>query len=65
MNPARVLRSAIVLKASTLLHLQHVLANRKYRVQNRALFQSASSLTQGDRLVSEFCQAFWENPTRS
>ncbi len=32
MNPARVLRSAIVLKPSTLLHLHHVLANRKYRM---------------------------------
>jgi hypothetical protein len=32
MNPARVLRSAIVLKPSTLLHLQHVLAKRKYRI---------------------------------
>src|SRR5215472_6970053 len=34
MNPARVLRSAIVLKPSTLLHLHHVLAKRK----NRMLF---------------------------
>src|SRR6516162_5421014 len=32
MNPARVLRSAIVLKPSTLLYLHHVLAKRKYRV---------------------------------
>jgi hypothetical protein len=32
MNPARVLRSAIVLKPSTLLHLHHVLAKRKYRM---------------------------------
>ena len=32
MNPARVLRSAIVLKPSTLLHLHHVLEKRKYRV---------------------------------
>jgi transposase InsO family protein len=31
MNPARILRSAIVLKPSTLLHLHHVLAKRKYR----------------------------------
>src|SRR5215469_2839757 len=31
MNPVRVLRSAIVLKPSTLLHLHHVLAKRKYR----------------------------------
>jgi hypothetical protein len=31
MNPARVLPSAIVLKPSTLLHLHHVLAKRKYR----------------------------------
>ena len=30
MNPARVLRSAIVLKPSTLLHLPDVLAKRKY-----------------------------------
>src|SRR6516165_8131406 len=30
MNPARVRRSAIVLKPSTLLHLHHVLAIRKY-----------------------------------
>jgi len=30
MNPARVLRSAIVLKPSTVLHLQQVLAKRKY-----------------------------------
>ena len=32
MNPARVLRSAIVLKPSTLLPLHHVLAKRKYRM---------------------------------
>src|SRR5262250_3778172 len=32
MSPARVLRSAIVLKPSTLLHLHHVLAKRKYRM---------------------------------
>jgi hypothetical protein len=32
MNPARVLRSAIVLKPSTLLRLHHVLAKRKYRL---------------------------------
>jgi len=32
MNQARVLRSAIVLKPSTLLHLHHVLAKRKYRI---------------------------------
>ena len=32
MNPARVLRSAIVLKPSTLLHLHQVLAKRKYRM---------------------------------
>jgi putative transposase len=31
-NPARVLRSAIVLKPSTLLHLHQVLAKRKYRM---------------------------------
>ena len=31
MGPARVLRSAIVLKPSTLLHLQSVLRKRKYR----------------------------------
>jgi hypothetical protein len=30
MNPARVLRSAIVLKPSTLLHLHRLLAQRKY-----------------------------------
>src|SRR4029450_1422635 len=32
MRPARVLRSAIVLKPSTLLHLHSVLRNRKYRM---------------------------------
>jgi hypothetical protein len=32
MNPARVLRSAIVLKPSTLLRLHHVLTKRKYRL---------------------------------
>src|SRR5215469_342673 len=32
MKQARVLRSAIVLKPSTLLHLHHVLAKRKYRM---------------------------------
>ena len=32
MNPARVLRSAIVLKPSTLLHLHCMLAQRKYRM---------------------------------
>src|SRR6476661_576676 len=31
MRPARVLRSAIVLKPSTLLHLHRVLSKRKYR----------------------------------
>src|SRR6202040_2413663 len=32
LRPARVLRSAIVLKPSTLLHLQAVLSKRKYRL---------------------------------
>src|SRR5258708_16285759 len=32
MRPARVLRSAIVLKPSTLLHLHNVLRRRKYRM---------------------------------
>src|SRR6202022_1898084 len=32
MRPARVLRSAIVLKPSTLLHLHNVLMKRKYRM---------------------------------
>src|SRR2546422_9829878 len=32
MRPARVLRSAIVLKLSTLLHFHHVLIKRKYRL---------------------------------
>lgn len=32
MRPARLLRSAIVLKPSTLLHLHHVLTKRKYRL---------------------------------
>jgi transposase InsO family protein len=32
MNPARVLRSAIVLQPSTLLHFHHVLTKRKYRM---------------------------------
>ena len=32
MRPARVLRSAIVLKPSTLLHLHNVLGRRKYRM---------------------------------
>src|ERR1700682_5582730 len=32
MRPARVLRSAIVLKPSTLLHLHSVLRKRKYRM---------------------------------
>src|SRR5215468_2046402 len=32
MRPARVLRSAIVVKASTLLHLHSVLYKRKYRM---------------------------------
>jgi hypothetical protein len=31
-SPARILRSAIVLKPSTLLHLHHGLAKRKYRM---------------------------------
>ena len=31
-RPARVLRSAIVLKPSTLLHLHNVLSKRKYRI---------------------------------
>src|SRR5215475_14354752 len=32
MRPARVLRSAILLKPSTLLHLHRALCNRKYRM---------------------------------
>src|ERR1700682_4650884 len=32
MRPTRVLRSAIVLKPSTLLHLHHLLAKRKYQM---------------------------------
>src|SRR5713226_8058579 len=32
MRPVRVLRSAIVLKPSTLLHLHHVMRKRKYRM---------------------------------
>src|ERR1700737_2591014 len=32
MRPARILRSAIVLKPSTLLHLHNVLMKRKYRM---------------------------------
>ncbi len=32
MRPARILRSAIVLKPSTLLHLHNVLRKRKYRM---------------------------------
>src|SRR5213596_1633267 len=32
MRPARVLRAAIVLKPSTLLHFHHVLTKRKYRL---------------------------------
>ena len=32
MNPARILRSAIALKPSTLLHLHSMLAKRKYRM---------------------------------
>jgi hypothetical protein len=32
MNPARVVRSAVVLKPSTLLHLHSMLAKRKYRM---------------------------------
>ena len=32
LRPARLLRSAIALKPSTLLHLHHVMANRKYRL---------------------------------
>ena len=32
MRPARVLRSAIVLKPSTLLHFHHILVKRKYRL---------------------------------
>src|SRR6059036_1863421 len=32
MRPARVVRSAIVLKPSTLLHFHHVLIKRKYRL---------------------------------
>src|SRR5438093_13647528 len=32
MRPARVVRSAIVLRPSTLFHLHHILVNRKYRL---------------------------------
>ncbi len=32
MNPTRLIRSAIVLKPSTLLNLHHALKNRKYRI---------------------------------
>jgi len=45
MRPARILRSAIVLKPSTLLHLHHVLANRKYRM----LFSSKRSHRPGPK----------------
>src|SRR6266853_4672910 len=33
MRPARILRSSIVLRPSTLLHFHHMLIKRKYRVQ--------------------------------
>ena len=32
MRPSRLIRSAIVLKPSTLLHLHHILTKRKYRL---------------------------------
>ena len=43
MNPTRVLRSAIVLKPSTLLHLHQALAKRKYRM----LFPSSADASLG------------------
>ena len=43
MNPARVLRSAIVLKPSTLLHLHHVLAKRKVPHEKVVLALTAAS----------------------
>jgi hypothetical protein len=39
-SPARILRSAIVLKASTFLHLHNLLRKRKYRI---SLTENASS----------------------
>ena len=48
MNPARVLRSAIVLKPSTLLRLHDVLANRKPHV----VFAQAQSKIRGRQRAS-------------
>jgi hypothetical protein len=45
MNPARVLRCAIVLKPSTLLDLHNMLAQRKYRL----LFSSECSCQPGPK----------------
>src|ERR1700737_1249635 len=40
MRPVRVLRSAIVLKPSTLLHLHHLLAKRKYQMISNIIIMS-------------------------
>src|SRR6516225_2947692 len=64
MNPARVLRSAIVLKPSTLLHLHHVLEKRKYRM----LFSSKRRRQPGPKgpnkeLVQAVVELKRRNPT--
>lgn len=64
MNSARLLRSAIVLKPSTLLHLHHVLAKRKYR----RLFSLKRRRQPGPKgpdkeLIDAVVELKWRNPT--
>lgn len=63
MSPARFLRSAIVLKPSTLLHLHQVLAKRKYRM----LFSPKRTRQPGPKgpnreLIEAVVALKWRNP---
>jgi putative transposase len=64
MRPVRVLRSAIVLKPSTLLHFRHVLTKRKYRL----LFSSKNGHQPGPKgpnkeLIDAVVEMKRRNPT--
>jgi transposase InsO family protein len=64
MKPARLIRSAIVLKPSTLLNLHHALRNRKYRV----LFSHKHNRKPGPKgpskeIIDAIVDTKWRNPT--
>src|SRR5262252_1675233 len=64
MRPSRLIRSAIVLKTSTLLHLHQILTQRKYRL----LFSPKSRCKPGPRgpnkeLIEAVVQMKQRNPT--